>query len=235
MKRRDLIKAGLLAGAVAAMPLRAVAQVSGASARDRKLFELARGELARLGSHVWRDDIVAVADFALHSSQRRFHFVDLTRERVESFHVSHGDGSDREHDGWLKRYSNLDGSHATSRGAYTTRSWYMGRFGMSIRLDGLDPTNSNALDRAIVMHKAQYATPEHVDRWGRLGRSNGCLAMGPEQFDRALIDLAGGRLVLAGSYGFAEDGSTITPPVQQIDLLRPETENTFQRTNPGVY
>jgi hypothetical protein len=235
MKRRDLIKAGLAAGAMAALPLRAAAQAGGPSARDRKLFELVRSELARMGSHVWRSDIVGVADFGLHSSQRRFHFVDLERERVASYHVSHGDGSDGEHDGWLKRYSNLEGSHATSRGAYTTRSWYMGRFGMSIRLDGLDPTNSNALDRAIVMHKAQYATPEHVDRWGRLGRSNGCLAMGPEQFDRALIDLAGGRLVLAGSYGIAEDGSTIAPPVQQIDLLRPETENTFQRTNPGVY
>ncbi|MBU1756880.1 MAG: murein L,D-transpeptidase catalytic domain family protein, partial [Alphaproteobacteria bacterium] len=206
-----------------------------ASPRDRKLLELARSELARVGDRVWRQDIVGIADFGVHSSQRRFHFVDLAAERVASYHVSHGDGSDGEHDGWLKRYSNLEGSHATSRGAYMTRSWYMGRFGMSIRLDGLDPTNSNALDRAIVMHKAQYATPEHVERWGRLGRSNGCLAMGPEQFDRALIDLAGGRLVLAGSYGIAEDGSTITPPVVQTDLLRPEHETPFQQTNPGVY
>ena len=243
MKRRDLIKAGLRAGvgaglaasAVAALPLRAAAQVAAPSPRDRKLFALARNELARVGNQLWRSDIVGIADFGLHSAQRRFHFVDLQRERVESFHVSHGDGSDAEHDGWLKRYSNLKGSHATSRGAYMTRSWYVGRFGTSIRLDGLDPTNSNALDRAIVMHQAQYATPEHVARWGRLGRSNGCLAMGPEQFDRALIDLAGGRLVLAGSYGIAEDGSTIAPPVVQTELLRPEREDTFQRTNPGVY
>jgi hypothetical protein len=235
MKRRDLIKAGLAAGGMAALPLRATAQAGSASPRDRKLLELARSELARVGDRVWRQDIVGIADFGVHSSQRRFHFVDLAAERVASYHVSHGDGSDGEHDGWLKRYSNLEGSHATSRGAYMTRSWYMGRFGMSIRLDGLDPTNSNALDRAIVMHKAQYATPEHVERWGRLGRSNGCLAMGPEQFDRALIDLAGGRLVLAGSYGIAEDGSTITPPVVQTDLLRPEHETTFQQTNPGVY
>ena len=239
MKRRDLIKAGLgaglAAGAMAALPLRVAAQAGSASPRDRKLLELARSELARVGDRVWRQDIVGIADFGVHSSQRRFHFVDLAAERVASYHVSHGDGSDGEHDGWLKRYSNLEGSHATSRGAYMTRSWYMGRFGMSIRLDGLDPTNSNALDRAIVMHKAQYATPEHVERWGRLGRSNGCLAMGPEQFDRALIDLAGGRLVLAGSYGIAEDGSTITPPVVQTDLLRPEHETTFQQTNPGVY
>ncbi len=80
-----------------------------------------------------------------------------------------------------------------------------------------------------------YATPEHVERWGRLGRSNGCLAMGPEQFDRALIDLSGGRLVVAGSYGFAEDGSIVRPPVVQTDLLRNDRGGTFERTNPGVF
>ncbi|KZY28427.1 twin-arginine translocation pathway signal, partial [Erythrobacter sp. HI0037] len=154
---------------------------------------------------------------------------------VASYHVSHGTGSDGEHDGWLKRYSNIEGSEASSRGAFMTRSWYVGRYGTSIRLDGLDPTNSNALPRAIVMHQANYATPEHVDRWGRLGRSNGCFAMGPEQFDRALIDLSGGRLLVSGSYGIAEDGSTVTPPVAQYDLLRREDGTTFSRTNPGVF
>jgi len=238
MNRRDVIKTTLAASAALALPglpARIAAQPRAGSPRDRVLFDIAKRELDRAGDAIWRRDIVGIADFGVHSAQRRFHFVDLGQERVESYHVSRGDGSDPEHDGWLKRYSNLEGSHATSRGAYMTRSWYVGRFGTSIRLDGLDPTNSNALDRAIVMHKAQYATPEHVDRWGRLGRSNGCLALGPEQFDRALIDLAGGRLVLAGSYGIADDGSTITPPVVQTDLLRPERENTFQRTNPGVY
>ena len=59
--------------------------------------------------------------------------------------------------------------------------------------------------------------------------------MGPEQFDRALIDLSGGRLLVAGSYGIAEDGSRITPPVAQYDLLRNDHGGTFERTNPGVY
>ena len=92
-----------------------------------------------------------------------------------------------------------------------------------------------ALPRAIVMHQANYATPGHVDRFGRLGRSNGCFAMGPEQFDRALIDLSGGRLLVAGSYGIAEDGSRVAPPVAQYDLLRNDHGGTFERTNPGVY
>ncbi len=235
MNRRDLLRSSLLATAVAALPMRAGAQTPPVGSRDAQLLALARAELQRAGDRIWRRDIVGIADFGLHSSQRRFHFVDVVNDRVESYHVSHGDGSDREHDGWLKRYSNIEGSNATSQGAYMTRSWYVGKFGTSIRLDGLDPTNSNALPRAIVMHKAQYARPEHVERWGRLGRSNGCFAMGPEQFDRALIDLSGGRLLVAGSYGIAENGSKVTPPVLQTTLLRNENGGTFERTNPGVY
>lgn len=233
MNRRDYLKSGLALGAMAALP----APVSAArlSSRNDKLLALARSELARVGPDIWRKDIVGIADFGLHSAEKRFHFVNIESGAVDSYHVSHGDGSDREHDGWLKRYSNIEGSHATSQGAYMTRSWYVGKFGTSIRLDGLDPTNSNALPRAIVMHKAQYATPEHVARWGRLGRSNGCFAMGPEQFDRALLDLSGGRLLIAGSYGIAEDGSQVAPPVSQTELLRRENGSTFEQTNPGVF
>lgn len=234
MKRRDLLKSGLAAGATLALPARALGEAP-LQSRDAQLFAIARGELDRVGQSVWRKDVVGIADFGLHSAQRRFHFVDLANQRVSSFHVSHGTGSDQAHDGWLKRYSNIEGSEATSRGAFMTRSWYTGRYGTSIRLDGLDPTNSNALPRAIVMHQANYATPEHVERWGRLGRSNGCFAMGPEQFDRALIDLAGGRLLVAGSFGIAEDGSRVPPPVAQYDLLPNPHGGTFARTNPGVF
>lgn len=236
MNRRDLLRSGLAATAALAVAPRAFAQVNPTWARDAALLEIAREQIARAGAKLWHRDKVAIADFGLHSARRRFHFVDLVNNRVESFHVSHGDGSDPDHDGWLKFYSNLEGSHCTSKGAYMTRSWYVGKFGTSIRLDGLDPTNSNALPRAIVMHQAAYARPEHIDRWGKLGRSNGCFAMGPEQFDRALIDLAGGRLLYAASLGLAEDGSRVMPPVAQTELLaRPYPQGTFERTNPGVY
>src|SRR3546814_4096269 len=104
----------------------------------------------------------------------------------ESFRVAHGSGSDPEHDGWLKWFSNEPGSNATSRGAYITWEWYTGRYGTSVRLGGLDADNSNTLERLIVMHAADYATPAHVARWGRLGRSNGCFAMAPDDFLYAL-------------------------------------------------
>ena len=235
MNRRDLIRATLAATAAAALPARVFASVNPTAERDRRLIDIARAQLARVGDVIWKKDIVGIADFGLHSSQERFHFVDLVNERVESFFVSHGTGSDSEHDGWLKRYSNIEGSEATSRGAYMTRSWYRGKYGTSIRLDGLDPTNDMALPRAIVMHPADYARPEHIDRWGRLGRSNGCFALGPDQFAKVLLDLSGGRLLYAESLGLAADGSRRMPPVAQTDLIRREGGGTFERTNPGVF
>ena len=235
MNRRDLLKGTLAAGAAATLPGRVAAQVNPTSGRDAQLLAIARAQLERVGDVIWKKDIVGIADFGLHSAKKRFHFVDLVNERVQSYHVTHGTGSDSEHDGWLKRYSNIEGSEATSRGAYLTRSWYTGRYGTSIRLDGLDPTNDLALPRAIVMHEANYARPEHVARWGKLGRSNGCFAMGPDQFDKVLLDLSGGRLLYAESLGLAEDGSRVAPPIVQTDLLRRENGGTFERTNPGVF
>ena len=69
-----------------------------------------------------------------------------------------------------------------------TRSWYVGRYGTSIRLDGLDPTNPTRC-RTPRHASAECATPEHVDRW-RLGHER-LFRHGAEQFDRALIDLSG--------------------------------------------
>lgn len=237
MNRRDLIKNGLVAGAALALPSlpgKLAAQPRAGSARDRVLFDIAKRELDRAGDAIWRRDIVGIADFGVHSSNRRFYFVNLDREEVAQYHVSHGTGSDPEHDGWLNNYSNVEGSNATSRGAYVTWEWYVGRYGTSVRLGGLDPTNDNALRRYIVMHRANYAEPSHIERWGRLGRSNGCFALGEEQFRIALLNLSGGRLLFADSLGLQEDGTMLTRE-QQLRTLQPEEPNVTQRYNPGVF
>lgn len=207
MKRRDILKGTLAAGAALALPTRLFAAPLPGTPRDRILFDIARRELARAGSAIWKHDIVGIADFGLHSAKPRFHFVNLERGEITSHHVSHGMGSDYQHDGWLKQFSNVEGSNATSRGAYVTWEWYKGRYGTSVRLGGLDASNNAALRRYIVMHHADYAETSHLAQYGRLGRSNGCFAMGTEQFREALMHLSGGRLLFADSLGLEEDGS----------------------------
>jgi len=234
MNRRDLIKSTIAAGAALSLPATLAAQPRAGSPRDRVLFDIAKRELDRAGDTIWRRDIVGIADFGVHSSNRRFHFVNLDRQEVQSYHVSHGTGSDPEHDGWLNSYSNVEGSNATSRGSYVTWEWYVGRYGTSVRLGGLDSTNDNALERYIVMHRAEYAEPSHIDRWGRLGRSNGCFALGEDQFRTALLNLSGGRLLHADSLGLQEDGRMLTRE-EQLQTLQPGEPNAAQRYNPGVF
>lgn len=166
-------------------------------AYDRKLVEIAMRERDRAGAALWRRDIVGVTDFARPSTLPRLHFVNMESGTIRSFYVAHGRGSDREHSGFLQQFSNVVGSEATSRGSYLTCEWYNGKYGTSIRLEGLDQDNSNALDRAIVMHPAWYANPALISRQGKLGRSEGCFAMSPDQFSEALWHLSGGRLLHA--------------------------------------
>lgn len=214
MNRRELISTTLAAGAAFAAPGRVFAQAA-PDPRTRRLLDIAAREVARAGTALWHRDTVGIADFGLHSSQPRFHLVNMEAGTVRSVLVTHGSGSDPEHDGWLNGFSNLEDSWATSRGAYATWEWYEGRYGTSVRLGGLDADNSNALMRAIVLHSASYATDDHVARWGRLGRSNGCPAFGPEAFREVLYRLSGGRLIFADALGIGENGEDIARPAQE--------------------
>lgn len=201
--RRSFIASAAAAAGALALPARLPAQVQTGGAQAARILEIAQREVARAGAVLWRRDMAGIADFGVHSALPRFHFANLEAGTVTSYRVAHGTGSDPEHDGWLKTFSNVHGSNATSRGAYISWEWYKGRYGTSIRLGGLDPDNSNALDRAIVMHAADYARPHHVERWGKLGRSNGCLAMAPDDFMFALTQLSGGRLIFADRLNLA--------------------------------
>ena len=199
--RRDFLRSAALAVAGTALPARVFAQASPVSPRDRAILAVAKREVERAGSVLWRTDIAGIADYGLSSNLPRFHFANLENGTVRSFLVAHGKGSDPEHTGYLEYFSNVVGSNATSRGAYVTWEWYKGKYGTSIRLGGLEPDNSNALPRAIVMHPAVYASLEHIEKWGKLGRSDGCFAMSPADFNEALWHLSGGRLLYADKLG----------------------------------
>lgn len=199
MNRRDFLASASAVAASSALPLSVAARPTSTTSRERKVLRLAQQQLARLGSRVPHRDRAAVADFGAYSAEARFFLVDLVSGTVTwSCRVAHGTGSDPENDGWLTHFSNMMGSNATSRGAYLTHGRVKGEFGTSVRLTGLDPESSNASDRSIAMHAADYCAAPHLAQWGRLGRSNGSFALSPEEFRRALEQLSGGRLLYAG-------------------------------------
>ena len=89
------------------------------------------------------------------------------------------------------------GSEASSSGAYLTSQFYQGHYGRSMRVRGLDPTNSNAEARAIVVHTAWYAEPNVVAQTGRLGRSEGCFALSASSQRETLARLGPGHFLYA--------------------------------------
>ncbi|MCW1381999.1 murein L,D-transpeptidase catalytic domain family protein [Novosphingobium sp. KCTC 2891] len=201
MNRRAVLTGAAITAAAAALPARVFAQPYSISEQHRRVLDVARARVEQYRPSLWRTDIVGVADFALPSSLPRLHFADLEKGEVRSFLVAHGKGSDPEHDGFLKLFSNEPGSLATSRGGFITYEWYKGKYGTSIRLGGMDPDNSHVLDRAIVLHPAWYANPDMLEKWGKLGRSDGCFAMAEADFNEALWHLSGGRLLFADRLG----------------------------------
>src|SRR3954463_6522721 len=162
---------------------------------DPQLFARAK---AALDQHrIYARDTIGIADFSQPSSEPRFHLVDLASGQVESHRVAHGRGSDPAHSGYLERFSNDFGSYATSNGTYVTGDYYDGKYGLSMKVRGLDWSNSNAEPRAIVIHNAWYAEDDMIPAHGMLGRSEGCFAMSREHQYKVMSRLAGGRMIYA--------------------------------------
>jgi len=196
VSRRSAILGGGAALALASMPARALAAATPALPTP-----LLRRAMAAFQTHAGRlahRDMLGVVDFSLPSRAPRFFLVDPASGRSKALLVAHGRGSDPDHSGWVERFSNRPGSAASSPGSYVTAETYVGQHGLSRRLVGLDAENSNARSRAIVVHSAWYVSDAMVAAHGKLGRSEGCLAVDAADLPYVLDRLGAGRLIYAG-------------------------------------
>jgi hypothetical protein len=164
---------------------------------DPRLLARARASFDRHRSSLAHTDVVGIADFSRPSRDHRFFLLNTANGNVSNHLVAHGRGSDPDHSGYVERFSNAMGSEASSQGAYVTDDFYEGKYGRSIRLSGLDWSNSNAHARAIVVHHAWYAEPDQLEQYGKLGRSEGCFALPYSSLQQALARLGPGRLLYA--------------------------------------
>src|SRR5436309_64489 len=215
LSRRQIIEAGAATAALGVMSSPLFAQVSDrllaprpaplpAQPRvgvdpilDPRMVARARAAFDRHRASIQNIDIVAIADFTKASSDPRFYLLDTNSGRVTRHLVAHGRGSDPEHTGFLQRFSNQPGSEASSSGAYVTGDYYPGHYGRAMRVRGLDPSNSNAESRAIVVHSAWYAEPGVLASMGRLGRSEGCFALSHASLDEVLQRAGPGHFLYA--------------------------------------
>lgn len=148
---------------------------------------------AYLAKSKLRTDLVVLIDFSLNSAKPRLFVVDLKTNAIESYHVAHGKGSDANNDGMAEKFSNVPGSDATSLGFYKTAETYIGKHGLSLKMDGLEATNSNARARSVVIHPADYVYEANK----QAGRSWGCFALAPSVAPKLIEKLKGGVLIYA--------------------------------------
>ncbi|MBE0662415.1 MAG: murein L,D-transpeptidase catalytic domain family protein [Bacteroidales bacterium] len=143
-------------------------------------------DLLKQDNFINRPEVITIIDFSLPSTSERLWVIDLDQAKV-LFHslVSHGRNSGEL---MAENFSNTPGSFTSSPGFYTTGETYFGQHGLSLKLNGLEKgINDKARERAIVIHGADYVTPDFISKHGRLGRSHGCPAV-PTQLSKEIIE-----------------------------------------------
>lgn len=121
-------------------------------------------------------DRLAVIDYSRPSTEPRLWVFDLSQRKLLFQElVAHGKNSG---DNLATRFSNQPESRESSLGLFRTMQTYSGSNGYSLRMNGLEPgTNDKALERAIVIHGANYVDAGMAGKTGRIGRSWGCPAV----------------------------------------------------------
>jgi hypothetical protein len=198
------IEPGLLREAMASY-----ARHYGAVRRETRIFDLPGLRIESEVSPI-RRDILGVIDFSKPSTRDRFYLINTATGRVDAYRVAHGRNSDPSGDptglapptrlataSGAARASNRLDSNMSAVGAYVAANAYDGRLGDgSVRLHGLDPTNSCTFWRAIVMHQARYMTPDPMT--GQTGTSDGCLAVEVDERPEISARIRDGGFIYAG-------------------------------------
>lgn len=151
-------------------------------------------------------DYMAIIDFNQPSNVKRMYIIDLRSGEVDRYYVAHGYGSGKGK--YATRFSNVEGSGKSSLGIYRTfhanerafngeKGIYYGEHGRSLRVKGLQSTNSNAEVRLVVIHEAPYSRASRIRSEGQAGNSAGCFAVDPDAKDEIVDRLVGGALIYA--------------------------------------
>ena len=123
-------------------------------------------------------------DLGMHSGLKRFFIYDFKKNEIlKSFMVSHGCGDNPWGESYSKEntpISNEFDSHCSSIGKYIVQNRGVSQWGIKVNyvLEGKDKTNSNAKNRAIVLHSWEEIPSDEVypdgtpEGWGCPAVSN---------------------------------------------------------------
>lgn len=130
-------------------------------------------------------NVLSVVDFTKSSTEKRLWIIDLKENKLLlNDYVAHGQGSGDE---FATAFSNTEDSHQSSIGFYVTGGTYNGQHGTSLYLHGMDQGyNSAAYERSVVIHGADYVSPQFISGQKRLGRSWGCPAVSQQSIGKVI-------------------------------------------------
>lgn len=137
---------------------------------------------------------VSIVDFSPRSNNYRFFIINMKTGQVERYRTTHGEGSDKNRDGFAESFGNVPGSKKSSLGFVRTAEVYYGSFDRSLRLDGLSATNSKIRERAIVFHG--WAPVNEANQIQPL--SWGCITSDLDYRDRVIDQIKNGSLMYVG-------------------------------------
>ncbi len=147
--------------------------------------------LQKAGQLDGNSHLLSICDFSLSSKQKRLWVIDLNEKKVLfNSLVAHGKNTGEE---FATQFSNRESSYQSSIGFYITETTYTGNNGYSLKLLGMDRGyNDAALQRAIVMHGADYVSEDFIRSQNRIGRSWGCPAV-PRELAAPIINTIKGK------------------------------------------
>jgi len=161
---------------------------------SRDIFDLAIKGLNRLDNDgkLNNPNIVTIVDYSQSSNKKRLYVIDIkNRKLLFNTFVAHGRNTGEE---YAKSFSNDEGSYKSSLGFYITEQPVIGSHtGFSLQIDGVEKGfNDHAVQRAIIIHAAEYVTENFIKKYGRLGRSYGCPSLPPEMNKPIIEAIKGG-------------------------------------------
>ncbi len=165
---------------------------------DRKVFNYAlKGYIFLLKQGaLLKKDTLTIIDYSLSANKKRLWVMDLKNLKILFYElVAHGRNSGNE---YAKAFSNTSNSFKSSIGFFLTGDIYNGKHETSLKLFGIERKyNSNAFERGIVIHGANYVSESYINENQRLGRSLGCPAVSENVINDLATTISNGTCVFA--------------------------------------
>ena len=130
-----------------------------------------------IASNNFSNHYAFLVDMRLPSGKRRFFVYDLRADSIMAAGlVAHGSCNTRNLE--IPQFSNDTGCGCSSIGKYKIGYSYDGQFGKAFKLHGLEPSNSNAFTRNVVLHSYE-AVPDEETAPLPICNSLGCPMVSP--------------------------------------------------------